>query len=136
MHISGNGLGLGCAGNSVEDLAENVTQRMPLSASRLQQVLKFRMGCHGLPRDSGSLAGVSRANSICQIAVQVTNYYIVCGAGSMGDKRHVVFECPHLQSIRDKYACLFSVSTMVQYFRQVILCLFPIFSVNVHVCMS
>jgi hypothetical protein len=81
---------------------------LPLSASRLRQVLKFRMGCHGLPRDSGSWAGVPRVDRVCRF----------CGAGSMGDERHVVFECPHLQSVRDKYAGLFSVSTMVQFFWQ------------------
>ena len=36
----------------------------------------------------------------------------------MGDERHVVFEYPHLQSTRDKYAGLFSVSTMVQFLWQ------------------
>ena len=81
---------------------------LPLSASRLRQVLKFRMGCHGLPRDSGSWTGVPRVDRVCRF----------CGTGSMGDERHVVFECPHLQSIRDKYAGLVSVSTMVQFFWQ------------------
>ena len=81
---------------------------LPLSASRLRQVLKFRMGCHGLPRDSGSWAGVPRVDRVCRF----------CGIGSMGDERHIVFECPHLQSIRDKYVGLFSVSTMVQFFWQ------------------
>lgn len=81
---------------------------LPLSATCLRQVLKFRMGCHGLPRDCGSWAGVPRVDRVCRF----------CGVGSMGDERHVVFECPHLQSIRDKYASLFSASTMVQFLWQ------------------
>ena len=47
----------------------------------------------------------------------------LCGVGSMGDhhhdddEKHLVFECPHLQTIRDKYAGLFGVPTiMVQFF--------------------
>jgi hypothetical protein len=81
---------------------------LPLSATCLRQVLRFRMGCHGLPRDSGSWAGLPRVDRVCKF----------CGAGSMGDEKHVVFECPHLQPIRDKYAGLFSFSTMVQFLWQ------------------
>ncbi len=43
---------------------------------------------------------------------------MLCGAGSLSDERHVVFECPHLQPIRDKYACLFSFPTMIQFLWQ------------------
>ena len=66
------------------------------------------MGCHGLPRDSGSWAGVPRVDRVCKF----------CGAGSIGDEKHVVFECPHLQPIRDRYGGLFSVSTMIQFLWQ------------------
>ena len=81
---------------------------LPLSAMCLRHVLRFRMGCHGLPRDSGSWAGVPRVDRVCRF----------CGTGSLGDERHVVFESPHLQFIRDKYAGLFSVSTMAQFLWQ------------------
>jgi hypothetical protein len=81
---------------------------LPLSASCIKKVLRFRMGCHGLPRDSGSWAGVPRADRVCRF----------CGIGSLGDERHLVFECPHLQSIRDRFSGLFRVSTMKQFFWQ------------------
>ena len=42
----------------------------------------------------------------------------LCGVGSLGDEKHLVFECPHLQTIRDKYPGLFGVPTMVQFFWQ------------------
>lgn len=81
---------------------------LSLSASCLRKVLKFRMGCHGLPRNSGSWAGVPRVDRVCSF----------CGAGSMGDERHLVFECPHLQSIQDRFPGLFRVLTMIQFFWQ------------------
>ena len=71
-------------------------------------MLKFEMGCHGLPRDSGSWAGNPRVGRVCRF----------CGVGPLGDEKHVVFECPHLQVIRDKYAALFAVSTMVHFLWQ------------------
>ena len=81
---------------------------LPLPARCLRQFLRFRMGCHGLPRDSGSWTGTPRADRVCTL----------CGHGSLGDEKHLVFECPHLQYIRDKYATLFRCSTMRQFFWQ------------------
>ena len=81
---------------------------LPLPAACLRTVLKFRMGCHGLPRDSGSWTGLPRAHRVCTF----------CGLGSLGDEKHLVFECPHLQLIRDKYPGLFTAPTMVQFFWQ------------------
>jgi hypothetical protein len=42
----------------------------------------------------------------------------ICGAGSVGDEKRVVFECAHLQPIRDKFSGLFRFSTMLQFFWQ------------------
>ena len=81
---------------------------LPLPARCLRQFLRFRMGCHGLPRDSGSWTGTPRADRVCTL----------CGHGSLGDEKHLVFECPHLQYIRDQYAALFHCSTMRQFFWQ------------------
>ncbi len=67
-------------------------------------VPRIRMGCHGLPRDSGSWAGIPRADVVCSL----------CGVGSVGDEKHLVFECPHLQSIRDTFQALFTVSITIQ----------------------
>ena len=81
---------------------------LPLSAKCVRQLLRFRMGCHGLPRDTGSWARIPRADRVCAL----------CGPASLGDEKHLVFECPHLQHIRDQYASLFHCSTMKQFFWQ------------------
>ena len=81
---------------------------LPLPARCVTQMLRFRMGCHGLPRDTGSWARIPRADRVCTL----------CGPGSLGDEKHLVFECPHLQPIRDKYPSLFQCPTMLQFFWQ------------------
>lgn len=86
--------------------------RLPLSARRLQTFLRFRMGCHGLPRDNACWGPqrVSRMHRIC----------LKCTSNQVGDERHLVFECTALQPIRDKYADLFQVAplTMRQFMWQ------------------
>ena len=79
-----------------------------MSAMQTLHVLTIRMGCHGLPRDTGSWARIPRADRVCAL----------CGPASLGDEKHLVFECPHLQHIRDQYASLFHCSTMKQFFWQ------------------
>ncbi len=66
------------------------------------------MVCHGLPRDTGSWAKIPWADRV----------YALCGPGSLGDEKHLVFECPLLQHIRHKYAALFHCPTMKQFFWQ------------------
>ena len=58
--------------------------QLPLSASCLRQVLKFRLNCHGLPRDAGSWTGVPRVDRVCRL----------CGVGSMGDEKHLALSVP------------------------------------------
>jgi hypothetical protein len=70
---------------------------LPLAARCIRQVLKFRMGCHGLPRDSGSWTSVPHQERVRRF----------CGVGSLGDEKHPVLECAHLQPIRDKFPGLF-----------------------------
>jgi hypothetical protein len=65
-----------------------------------------RMGCHGLPRDSGSWAGIPRIDRVCRF----------CGVGSLGDEKLLVLACPHLQFIQDEFEGLFQVRTMMQFF--------------------
>jgi hypothetical protein len=74
---------------------------LPLSARRMRQFLRFRMGCHGLPRDHAFWGSqrVPRMSRTCQ----------KCSLGQLGDERHLVFECPALQPIRDRYADLFCI---------------------------
>jgi hypothetical protein len=42
--------------------------------------------------------------------------FVMQGASSLGDEKHLVSECPHLQPIRDRYPGVFRVSTMIQFF--------------------
>ena len=81
---------------------------LPVPASCLRKFLRFRMGCHGLPRDIGSWSQIPRADRHC----------VLCGPGSYGDEKHLVFECPHVQPLRDKYAHLFSCTQMIQFLWQ------------------
>ena len=72
--------------------------------------LKFRMGCHSLPNVSGRWARVARAQRYC----------LHCDQHVLGDERHLVFECPAVQSIRDQYLALFAtaIQTMQQFMWQ------------------
>ena len=48
---------------------------LPLTPAALQRFLRFRTGCHGLPKDIGSQSGVPRHQRVCQL----------CGTG-FGDE--------------------------------------------------
>jgi hypothetical protein len=78
--------------------------RLPLSAGRMRQYLRFRMGCHGLPRDHAFWGSqqVPRVRRTCQ----------KCTSGQLGDERHLVFECQALQPIRARYADLFCIAPL------------------------
>ena len=53
---------------------------LPLTHAAMQRLLRFRTGCHGLPKDIGSQSGVPRHQRVCQL----------CGTG-FGDELHLVF---------------------------------------------
>ena len=84
--------------------------RLPASNRCVRALLRFRLGCHNLPRDVGSRNAIPRAQRICQI----------CHSGFPGDELHLVFECQGLQCIRDKYPHLFGqhARTMLQFIWQ------------------
>ena len=84
--------------------------RLRLSNRSVQALLRFRLGCHNLPRDIGSRNAVPRSERTCQI----------CNSGLPGDELHVVFECQGLQTIRDRYPDLFGqhARTMLQFIWQ------------------
>ena len=68
----------------------------------------------GRPHLAGCLGrrtGAPRAQRLCQR----------CNQHAVGDERHIVFGCPALQSVRDKYATLFvhATYTMQQFMWQV-----------------
>ena len=58
---------------------------IPVSAPCMQGLLRFRMGCHRVPRDEGSWARphVPRLDRVCQL----------CATGALGDRKDLVFEC-------------------------------------------
>ena len=40
---------------------------LPLTPAAMQRFLRFRTGCHGLPKDIGSQSGVPRHQRVCQL---------------------------------------------------------------------
>ena len=66
---------------------------LPLSMCCMQRLLRFRMGYHKLPRDTGCWLCVPRPNRICTL----------CQQDVLGDEKHLVVECPALQVLRDGY---------------------------------
>ena len=76
--------------------ASSVLQ-LPLTQGSMQRLLRFRTGCHGLPRDVGGHQGVPRHQRICPLC-----------AGGLGDEMHLVFECTALQDLRVSFAPSFS----------------------------
>jgi len=72
--------------------------RLPLGARLVRSYLRFRLGCHYLPIVVGRRTGVPRSERLCPH----------CSLGDLGDERHLVFICPAVQHVRDKYAHLFT----------------------------
>ena len=70
---------------------------IPISASCMKGLLRFRMGCHRLPRDEGSWIGSPRLERVCHL----------CATGTVGDEKHLIFECPELQCFREQWPHLF-----------------------------
>ena len=71
---------------------------LPVSRRCMQRFLRFRMGCHRLPRDAGAWVGIPRLQRVCNL----------CAQRVIGDEKHMVFECPTLQDLRDKRPHLFA----------------------------
>ena len=79
--------------------------RLPLTHTAMQRVLRFRTGCHGLPKDVGSQHGVPRHQRVCEL----------CGTG-FGDEMHLVFECTSLADLRDCFPEVFHAGQTMQQF--------------------
>lgn len=75
--------------------------RLSVPFAVLRDFLRFRTGCHGLPRDVGSRgrgpAYVPRLSRLCPM----------CRAGP-GDEQHLIFECSAVQHLRDAARPLFA----------------------------
>ena len=69
---------------------------IPVRPSVLRCFLRFRTGCHELPIDMAPRSEVPRQERLCNLC-----------EGGLGDELHLVFDCPTLQDIRDRYAHLF-----------------------------
>ena len=70
---------------------------LPLAHAAMQRFLRFRTGCHDLPKDIGSQFGVLRHQRVCQL----------CGTG-FGDEMHLVFECAAMQICVANFQIFFS----------------------------
>ena len=70
-----------------------------VSAACMKGLLRFRMGCHRLPRDEGSWArpNVPKLQRICRL----------CTTSTLGGEKHLVFECPELRCFREQWPHLF-----------------------------
>ena len=79
--------------------------KLPLTHAAMQRFLRFRTGCHGLPKDIGSQTGVPRRQRLCQL----------CGA-DYGDEMHLVFECHGLADLREQFASVFQERQTMQQF--------------------
>ena len=54
-----------------------------------------------MPIVLGRFAGVVRASKVCTH----------CGSVAVADELHMIFQCPDLQALRQRYASLFSANT-------------------------
>ena len=66
-----------------------------LSNTSVQAFVRFRMGDHSLPGVTNRAADIARAKRVCTF-LQTSN---------LGDEQHLVFECPALQGVEDRYNC-------------------------------
>ena len=84
--------------------------QLPVSGRNMKRFLQFRLGCHKLPVAVGRRSGVARHCRLCAC----------CAAASLGDEKHLVFECATLTGLRAKYADLFRdpTHTMRSFFAQ------------------
>ena len=84
--------------------------QLPISSRCMSVFLRFRMGCHSLPIVRGRRSGVPRRLRLCSY----------CASHSVGDERHLVFDCVALQPIRVLYLDLFgpAIVTMQQFMWQ------------------
>ena len=70
----------------------------PFSARCMHQILRFRMGADSLPIVLGRRNGTPRDQRLCQ----------QCDLHAVHDESHLVFQCPAMQPVRDRYPALFS----------------------------
>jgi hypothetical protein len=76
---------------------------LPLSLKAQRQLFRFMCGCHGLPVHAGRIAvpPVPRSQRCC----------LHCGPPFVGDERHMIFDCPAVQPLRNARPFLFTHAT-------------------------
>jgi hypothetical protein len=70
---------------------------LPISLNKLKLLTRFRLSCHHLAIETGRWYNIDIDQRKCQL----------CAMGSVQDEHHVMFICPALQQIRNKYPLLF-----------------------------
>ena len=78
---------------------------LPLTPAAMQRFLRFRTGCHGLPKGIGSQSGVPRHQRVCQL----------CGTG-FGDEMHLVFASAAVADLRGQLPDIFQPHQTMQQF--------------------
>ena len=63
----------------------------------LRAFMRFRLGCHNLPIDSGRQHGIPRHQRICTR----------CSLEMVGDEHHLLFTCTAVQHVRQQFLHLF-----------------------------
>ena len=81
---------------------EFVQRTAGVHPTHIASLLRFRLGAHDLPVATGrwgrrSGQSLPRAQRLCS----------VCNSGSVGDEFHMVFECNHYASERERFSHLF-----------------------------
>ena len=79
----------------------------PVHISLMRFFIKFRTSCHQLPIIRGRSLNIPRSQRVCP----------ACNTSAVCDELHLIFECPSLGPIREKYNHLFSgnITTVKQF---------------------
>jgi len=66
----------------------------PVSAACMKRLLRFRVGCHRLPRHEGTFRKIPRLQRVCTLRT----------SGSLGHKKQSnLFECAEIQPLQDQW---------------------------------
>ena len=72
---------------------------LPMSITRLQALVQFRVGSHSLPIEQGRFVGPSLPRHLRRCDL--------CSTRTVGDELHYIFHCPRFGAIRAQYSNLY-----------------------------